>query len=522
MSVTSPLTWSYRPGPWFAVVGSRVTVLLPEAQKEIAVGLWASVDGGADFGEALDSLLASGLSRLPGFAVVSFEDGGARVLLRGAAVAAEIVADGRSVRFDGAGGTWVERTVADVTALSITVAPGEAPDDAPVHASAGAALDLPILTGLVRAGRVDHPARWATGPAGSSAAEAAERVAPAPVEPAAAGAVDLGPPTELFDGPSVDPLSDPIPDPLSDPLSDPLTDLLQDPLSDPLSDPLRDPLSDPLGDPWGDPLAGTGVADADADADAEPDADADAEPDAGEQAAEQDDIETGQFDIGGVGPGEPPQDPPPPLGIGSWERLGAPPSPPSAPPSAPPAPAVPPLPPPPAARPGTSVTPSRRAAAPPPSSPPPSSPPPSTPPPSAPPPSSPPPSSPPPTSPPSTPPTVPPTGSPVTLRVSDGQAVVVDEVVLIGRAPEARRFTGTEQPRLVAVPSRLNEISSTHIEVRPGAERGTALVTDMGSTNGTVLVRPGQGPEDLKPGIAVALTPGAIINLGDGITIQVS
>ena len=110
------------------------------------------------------------------------------------------------------------------------------------------------------------------------------------------------------------------------------------------------------------------------------------------------------------------------------------------------------------------------------------------------------------------------------LMISDGQQVPVDRVILIGRAPEARRFTSTEQPHLVTVPSRLHEISSTHVEVRPGtgADQGSAVVTDMGSTNGTVLVQPGLGPEDLKPGIAVQLVPGAIINLGDGITIQVT
>ncbi|GEP35752.1 hypothetical protein NSZ01_35200 [Nocardioides szechwanensis] len=110
------------------------------------------------------------------------------------------------------------------------------------------------------------------------------------------------------------------------------------------------------------------------------------------------------------------------------------------------------------------------------------------------------------------------------LVISSGETVAVDRVVLIGRAPEARRFTATEQPRLVTVPSPLHEISSTHVEVRPGtgADHGSAVVTDMGSTNGTVLAQPGLGPEDLKPGIAVQLIPGAVINLGDGVTIQVT
>jgi pSer/pThr/pTyr-binding forkhead associated (FHA) protein len=110
------------------------------------------------------------------------------------------------------------------------------------------------------------------------------------------------------------------------------------------------------------------------------------------------------------------------------------------------------------------------------------------------------------------------------LIVSNGETVDVDRVVLIGRAPEARRFTSTEQPTLVTVPSPMHEISSTHVEVRPGsgADHGSAVVTDMGSTNGTVLVQPGLPPEDLKPGIPVQLIPGAIINLGDGLTIQVA
>jgi hypothetical protein len=110
------------------------------------------------------------------------------------------------------------------------------------------------------------------------------------------------------------------------------------------------------------------------------------------------------------------------------------------------------------------------------------------------------------------------------LLISNGDVVDVDRAVVIGRAPEARRFNDTEQPRLVTVPSPHLEISSTHIEVRPGsgADHGSAVVTDLGSTNGTVLVQPGLGPEDLSPGVAVQLMPGALIDLGDGVTIQVT
>ncbi len=109
------------------------------------------------------------------------------------------------------------------------------------------------------------------------------------------------------------------------------------------------------------------------------------------------------------------------------------------------------------------------------------------------------------------------------LVLSTGESVEVDRAVIIGRAPEARRFPSTEQPRLVTVASPQQEISSTHLEIRPGsgADHGSAVATDLGSTNGTVLVQPGLPPEDLQAGIATQLIPGAIIDLGDGVTIQV-
>jgi hypothetical protein len=122
------------------------------------------------------------------------------------------------------------------------------------------------------------------------------------------------------------------------------------------------------------------------------------------------------------------------------------------------------------------------------------------------------------------PPAPPVTARPVArLVVSTGETVDVDRVVLVGRAPEARRNSTTEQPVLVTVPSPHQEISSTHLEVRPGSgsDHGSAVVTDLGSTNGTLLVQPGLPPEDLKAGIAVQLIPGAVVDLGDGVTIQV-
>jgi hypothetical protein len=113
------------------------------------------------------------------------------------------------------------------------------------------------------------------------------------------------------------------------------------------------------------------------------------------------------------------------------------------------------------------------------------------------------------------------------LLFSSGDVADVDRVVLVGRAPDASRVRSGDgpagEPLLVPVPSPNHEISSTHLEVRPGAgpDLGLAVVTDLGSTNGTLLVQPGLPPEDLKAGIGVQLLPGAVIDLGDGLSIRV-
>ena len=72
-------------------------------------------------------------------------------------------------------------------------------------------------------------------------------------------------------------------------------------------------------------------------------------------------------------------------------------------------------------------------------------------------------------------------------------------------------------------PSPHQEISATHLEVRPGTgpDAGVAVLTDLGSTNGTWLVQPGRAAEDLRAGLAERLLPGAVVDLGDGVTIRV-
>ncbi len=102
-----------------------------------------------------------------------------------------------------------------------------------------------------------------------------------------------------------------------------------------------------------------------------------------------------------------------------------------------------------------------------------------------------------------------------TLRGPDGAQVVLDRLVLVGRAPTERE----EVPaRLLTVPSPAHDISRTHLEIRPDGWR--VLVKDLNSTNGTVLISPGgtsRGP--LPPGEAVPVPLGSVLELAEGIWV---
>ncbi|UFU01741.1 FHA domain-containing protein [Ruania suaedae] len=102
------------------------------------------------------------------------------------------------------------------------------------------------------------------------------------------------------------------------------------------------------------------------------------------------------------------------------------------------------------------------------------------------------------------------------LLLSTGLRVALDRPVLIGRAPESKRFAAGVEPRLVTVPSPQQDISRTHVELR--REGDHLLVTDLNSTNGTIVVLPGSAPRRLHAGEAVPVRADTRIDLGDGVT----
>ncbi|WP_313358080.1 FHA domain-containing protein [Microbacterium sp.] len=102
-------------------------------------------------------------------------------------------------------------------------------------------------------------------------------------------------------------------------------------------------------------------------------------------------------------------------------------------------------------------------------------------------------------------------------RLSTGQVVTLDRIVIIGRRPRATRASGDDLPHLVAVDSPQQDISRSHLEIRP--EGDSVVVIDLHTTNGSTLLRPGADPMRLHPGEHTLVLSGDVVDLGDGVTV---
>lgn len=92
-----------------------------------------------------------------------------------------------------------------------------------------------------------------------------------------------------------------------------------------------------------------------------------------------------------------------------------------------------------------------------------------------------------------------------------GESFVVDGVALLGRRPESR--VGEEVRRLVPLRSEDMSLSKTHARLQVAPD-GALVVTDRGSTTGSVLVRRGV-PRALSAGTATTLLDGDVVRFGD-------
>ena len=106
------------------------------------------------------------------------------------------------------------------------------------------------------------------------------------------------------------------------------------------------------------------------------------------------------------------------------------------------------------------------------------------------------------------------------LRLSLGDVIALDRGVLMGRNPRTD-FAGTdgeERPHVVKLPSADGDISRTHLRVT--LDGWHVLVTDLNSTNGTLVTLPGRDPQQLRPGEPVPIQPGTVVTLAEGIDFR--
>ncbi|WP_158863963.1 FHA domain-containing protein [Leifsonia sp. AG29] len=105
------------------------------------------------------------------------------------------------------------------------------------------------------------------------------------------------------------------------------------------------------------------------------------------------------------------------------------------------------------------------------------------------------------------------------VRLPSGESIPLDEPVVLGRRPVAPRVGSGPVPRLVAVASATQEVSSTHARIEQSGD--AVVVTDLRSTNGTRVTGPG-GSVRLRPGESRVVLIGARVDIGDGNIIEIT
>ena len=108
---------------------------------------------------------------------------------------------------------------------------------------------------------------------------------------------------------------------------------------------------------------------------------------------------------------------------------------------------------------------------------------------------------------------------PPQLRLPGGEVVILDQPLYLGRRPSLPRIHPGGAPLLVTLDSPGREVSSTHLAI--SALGGTIVARDMLSTNGSIVRVPGAEARTLLRGESAVLTPGTVVDLGDGNVLEV-
>lgn len=102
------------------------------------------------------------------------------------------------------------------------------------------------------------------------------------------------------------------------------------------------------------------------------------------------------------------------------------------------------------------------------------------------------------------------------MRVA-GEIFTLEVESYIGRRPRATPLTHSTA-RLVTVPSPAQEVSATHALVSQHDD--DVVVTDLKSTNGTLVELPDGSQLRLRAMVATVIPPGSRVLLGDGVVVE--
>lgn len=108
---------------------------------------------------------------------------------------------------------------------------------------------------------------------------------------------------------------------------------------------------------------------------------------------------------------------------------------------------------------------------------------------------------------------------PYRFSINAGEPIALDVPVLIGRRPSMPRIATGRPLRLVGVDSPSSEVSSTHLELRQHGS--SVVVTDLRSTNGTIVTVPGVAALKLHQGESVVVSAGTLVDIGDDNVIEI-
>jgi len=101
------------------------------------------------------------------------------------------------------------------------------------------------------------------------------------------------------------------------------------------------------------------------------------------------------------------------------------------------------------------------------------------------------------------------------LRLSTGDVVALDRGVVLGREPQDGATQAGDRSHVVKVPSATGDVSRTHLTVQ--LDGWHVLVTDLRSTNGTLITAPGQPPQQLRANEPTPIQPGTLVTLSDDV-----